>query len=291
MITGISLVLVLVSAAIHPLWNMLLKRSEDKVIFYLNIHLIFTLLFSFLLFIYPVSSIDAAGWIFIILSSLAHFFYQAFLCRTYELGDMSLTYPIVRSSSIFVLIIGAILLKETPSPIAIMGVILIILGVYMINLRRLSVSAFVTPFRVAHKEVMLFALFAALFSAAYSIVDKKGALNMEPFLFFYMFFAISGFMFLGYLLLLKERRKNYWRILKRDKHTITLAAILEFSSYILILYAFRISNVAYVVALRQISVIFGVAYGIFLLKERDGKARLLASGVISLGSYLIIAFG
>ena len=102
MITSTSLVLVLVSAAIHPLWNMLLKRSEDKVIFYLDIHLIFTVLFSFLLFVYPVGDIDSSGWIFIGLSSVAHFLYQAFLCRTYEVGDMSLTYPILRSSPIFV---------------------------------------------------------------------------------------------------------------------------------------------------------------------------------------------
>jgi drug/metabolite transporter (DMT)-like permease len=291
MITSTSLVLVLVSAAIHPLWNMLLKRSEDKVIFYLNIHLIFTLLFCFLLFIYPVGDIDSSGWVFIILSSLAHFFYQVFLCKTYERGDLSLTYPIARSSPIFVLIIGYVLLKETPSPVAIVGILLVVLGVYMISLRRLSLSEFLQPLKIGHKEALLFALFTALFSAAYSIVDKKGALNMEPILFFYLFFAISGLMFLGYLLLFKDRRENYWRLLKRDKYTITLASLLEFGSYILILYAFRISNVAYVVALRQISVIFGVIYGILILKERHGKSRLLASSTIFLGSFLIIAYG
>jgi drug/metabolite transporter (DMT)-like permease len=291
MITSASLILTFASAIIHPLWNMLLKRSEDKVIFYLNIHLIFTLLFSFLLFIYPVAEIDTSGWVFIILSSVAHFFYQAFLCRTYEVGEMSLTYPIARSSPIFVLVIASFLLQEVPSPTAIVGILLVVFGVHLINLRELSLSELIRPFGMAQKQAVLFALFTALFSAAYSIVDKKGALNMPPILFFYMFFAISGLMFLVYLLSMKERRKNYWRILKRDKFRITLASVLEFSSYVLILYAFRLSNVAYVVALRQISVIFGVLYGVLLLKERHGKARLLASCIIFLGSFLIIAFG
>ncbi len=291
MITSTSLVLVLISALIHPLWNMLLKRSEDKVVFYLNIHLIFTVLFSFFLFIYPVTGINSTGWILIGLSALTHFFYQVFLCRTYECGDMSLTYPVARSSPIFVLIIGLVILKEIPSPTAIVGIIIVVFGVYLMNMKNLSVSELVSPFRIRYREAMVFALLTALFSAAYSIVDKKGALNMSPVLFFYMFFAISGLMFLVYLLLMKERRKNYWRILRTDKYKITLASIMEFGSYVLILYAFRISNVSYVVALRQISIIFGVIYGMLLLKETDGKVRLVASSVIALGSFLIIAFG
>ena len=291
MITSVSLGLVLVSAVIHPLWNILLKKSEDKVIFYLNIHLIFAILFSFILFVYPVTNINTAGWVLIGLSALTHFFYEVFLCRTYEVGDLSLTYPIARSSPIFVLVIGLVFLKEIPSAIAIVGIVLVVFGVYMMNMSKLSISELVRPFRIGYREAILFALLTALVSAAYSIVDKRGALNMSPVLFFYMFFAISGLMFLGYFLLLKGRHKNYWPILQKDKYKITLAAIMEFGSYVLILYAFRISNVSYIVALRQISVIFGVIYGMLLLKETNGRVRLLASSVITLGSFLIIAFG
>ena len=291
MINNVSLVLVILSALIHPLWNMLLKRSEDKVIFYLNIHLIYTLLFSFILFIFPLKNVTISGWIFVILSAFAHFFYQIFLCQTYELGDLSLTYPIVRSSPIFVTIFGLIFLKEIPSLPAIVGIILVIYGVYVINQKSLSLLEFIRPFKILYGRTMLFAVSAAFWSAVYSVVDKKGALSMSPILFFYLFFAISGFLFIGYLLSFKERRKNYWRILKRDKYKITQAALLQFSSYILILYAFCISKVAYVVALRQISVIFGVIFGIVFLKEHYGKVRFFASCIIFVGAFLIIAFG
>jgi len=210
---------------------------------------------------------------------------------TYETADMSLTYPIARSSPVFVLIMGSIFLKEMPSLAAILGIILIIYGAYVINQQTISIRDLVKPFKMTNKRAMVFAGATALCSAAYSVVDKKGVLNMPPILFFYMFFAISGFLFAIYLLFLKERRKNYWRILKKDKYKITLAAILEFSSYILILYAFRMSKVAYIVALRQISVIFGVIFGIIFLKERFGKIRLLASCIIFTGAFLIIVFG
>ncbi|MGB2651663.1 MAG: GRP family sugar transporter [Candidatus Omnitrophota bacterium] len=291
MITKISFILVILSGLIHPVWNMLLKRSDDKVIFYLNIHLIFTVLFGFILFVYPVKDITVLGWAFVALSAVAHFFYQLFLCRTYELGDMSLTYPIVRSSPVFVLLMGVLFLREIPSKLALVGIFVVVLGVQVMNLKNLSFSGLKSHFKNIDGKVMAAAGMTAFFSACYAIVDKKGVLHMDPVLFFYIFFALSGFMFLGYLLSMKERRKRFFEILSRDKFKITLAAVLEFSSYVLILFAFRISKVAYIIALRQISVVFGVLYGIWFLKERYGKVRLVGSLVIFLGIFLITVFG
>ncbi|NOY69602.1 MAG: EamA family transporter [Deltaproteobacteria bacterium] len=291
MITKVSFILVILSGIIHPLWNMLLKKSDDKVVFYLNIHLIYTVLFSFILILYPVSSIDLSGWFFVILSAFAHFFYQVFLCRTYELADMSLTYPIVRSSPIFVLLMGFVFLKEIPSLTAAIGVIIVMAGVLIIHQKTLSFSFFKQMFRNIDTKVMVVAVLTAFSSACYAIVDKKGVLMLHPVLFFYLMFAFSGFLFLIYFLFLKERRGRYFEILARDKYRITLAAILEFSSYILILYAFRISKVAYIVSLRQISVVFGVLYGIRFLDEKYGKVRFVGSLIIFCGIFLITAFG
>ncbi|MCP4376891.1 MAG: EamA family transporter [bacterium] len=291
MIAGASLPFVLASAFLHPLWNMLLKRSEDKIVFYLNIHLVFTLLFSFLLYLYPLGDITATGWMLVILSSCSHFFYQLFLCKTYEAGDMSLTYPVVRSSPVFVLVLALVFLHEIPTTAAVIGAILVVAGAYLINQKSLSPRSLMAPFDRHHLAAMAFAVLTAVWSAIYSIVDKKGVLSIPPILFFYLFFACSGFMFLGYFLTLKDRRKKYWRLLKQDAIKITLASILEAASYILILYAFRMSKVAYVVALRQVSVIIGAVYGVVFLKERYGKVRIMASCIIFAGAFCIVAFG
>ncbi|MFH0732459.1 MAG: DMT family transporter [Candidatus Omnitrophota bacterium] len=291
MITEISFLLVIISSVIHPLWNMLLKKSEDKVIFYLNIHLFYTLAFCFILFLYPLKDVSIAGWVLVIVSACTHFFYQIFLCKTYEGADMSLSYPIIRSSPVFVLLMAFILLGEVPSKIAILGIIVVMLGAYLINQKKISFSGILDPFRHINKKVVFFAGLTAFSSACYSVVDKKGVLLMHPILFFYLFFALSGFLFLGYLLFMKERRRNYFYITKKDKFSIALAAVLEFLSYILILYAFRMSKVAYVIALRQISVVFGSLYGILFLKEKYAKVRFAGAVIIFIGIYLIAAFG
>jgi len=291
MITKISFLLVVISGVIHPLWNMLLKKSEDKIVFYLNIHLIYTVLFSFILFIYPLRDITAMGWTLVMLSALTHFFYQVFLCKAYEIGDMSLMYPIVRSSPVFVVLMGMVFLKEMPSKMALLGIGVVIVGVHIINQKSLFFSELFGSFGRIRKNLITVACLTAFSSACYSVVDKKGVLAIEPILFFYLFFSISGFMFLCYLLFLRDSRKRYFELLRADKFKITLAAVLEFSSYILILYAFRISKIAYIVALRQISVVFGALYGIIFLKEKHSKVRLVGALIIFLGVFLITVFG
>jgi len=238
-----------------------------------------------------VAGISAAGWLLVAFSAIAHFIYQIFLCRAYELGDMSLSYPIMRSSPVFVLILGVLFLGEKPSVAAIAGVLVVAFGAHVINQKELTLKAILTPIAHANRLILAIAGLTAFSSACYSIVDKKGVLSMEPVLFFYLFFALSGFLFLAYLLFFKEKRKRYFEVSKRDIFKVTLASILEFSSYILILYAFRISKVAYVVALRQLSVVFGAAYGIWFLKEDYGRVRLAGSIIIFIGMFLITVFG
>src|SRR3989338_2997976 len=179
MITEISFMLVIVSAVIHPIWNMLLKRSSDKFIFYLNIHLLFTFLFSFILFLYPIQNMRMSGWVLVLFSAAAHFFYQAFLCRAYELGDLSLTYPIIRSSPIFVLLLALVFLREVPSAAAVVGIIIVIIGAQLINQKGFNLKEFLAPFQPSHKKAIVAAALTAFFSACYSAVDKKGVLEVE----------------------------------------------------------------------------------------------------------------
>ena len=291
MITGVSLVLVLISALIHPIWNILLKRSEHKLVFYLHIHLVFTLLFCFLFWVFPVNKISSAGWAFILLSAVAHFLYQVFLCRTYELGDISLTYPVVRSSPIFVAILGFIFLKELPSALAMAGIIIIIVGTQILSLDRFNLKGIFKPLKKENRKPVIAAALTALFSAFYSAVDKKGVLEVNPIMFFYLFFAISGLLFAVYVFYFAESRKKFIKVFTDNKFNIVLASLLEFASYVLILYAFRLSKVAYVVALRQVSVVFAALFGTMLLKERNFALRITGSVVIFVGIFLITVFG
>ena len=73
-----------------------------------------------------------------------------------------------------------------------------------------------------------------------------------------------------------------------NKVSILISSIFVILSYLLTLYAFRLDKVSYVVALRQLGVIFGVILGSFVLKEEYGLLRLFAS-IIMFSGFVLVA--
>ena len=78
---------------------------------------------------------------------------------------------------------------------------------------------------------------------------------------------------------------------KNNRKNIILASILDFPGYFLTLMAFLLAPLAYIISLRQFSVVIGVAFGHFLLKEKFGKLRIIGSVIIFAGCFLIRVFG
>ena len=62
---------------------------------------------------------------------------------------------------------------------------------------------------------------------------------------------------------------------------ITVAGLLTFAAYGLVLTDFSLSRLSYVAPGREVGIVIGVMMGVFLLREPFGGGRLLGSGSIS----------
>lgn len=279
---------IFISAFIHPIWNMYVKENENKIVFYFNVHIFYVIFFSFIPAIFPLNHVTYLGWFLAIASGIVHFFYQIYLCKSYDLGDLSIAYPIIRSAPIFVAILGVIFLKERLSTLALTGIILTVMGAQLINQDKLSFSKLLIFKKVINKKMLVAAVITAVLSALYSVIDKRGVSEVEPALFFYILFSVSGILFTYYILIHHKDKCGYWQLTWKYRYKIIVVAFLEFLSYLLILYAFKSATAAYVVAVRQISVVFGALLGIVFLKEKYARIRVLASIVIFIGIYLVV---
>ena len=72
--------------------------------------------------------------------------------------------------------------------------------------------------------------------------------------------------------------KTGWR---ENALPITVAGLLTFAAYGLVLTDFSLSRLSYVAPGREVGIVIGVMMGVFLLKEPFGGGRLLGSGSIS----------
>lgn len=286
--SGIALGTVLASAFLHADWNYLAKRSQRKIVFiwwFLLMTLI--LFFPMLLYFWPQTTISRVGWYCVAATGLLHALYFWFLGGAYERGDLSLVYPLARGSGpLFVPFLAMGLIHEQLSLLGDFGIALVVLGIYVIHLRSFSRQSFLQPFMELRGGASLWALCTGMSIAGYSLVDKIGVGVVYPPVYIYLM-LLGTWLLLSPYVLAKERgwMKEEWHI---NKVTILIVGFLSPFTYMMILFAMQLAKVSYVVAVREISIVFSAIYGIAWLGEKHAKqkligAALIASGVVFIG--------
>ena len=162
----LALALLLSSAALHALWNLLLKKSEDKYIamgwqvIFSAIIAVIALFFSGL----PPRTI----WIYVLISMTLEAIYFGVLTLAYTDHDFSLVYPVARGAApALVVLWTAIFLGEIPSPVGFIGILLVICGLIVIGITSLLQE---TSGKPQWRGIML-ALLVALVISMYTLVD------------------------------------------------------------------------------------------------------------------------
>jgi drug/metabolite transporter (DMT)-like permease len=287
-VTTLALILVLVSAILHATWNLLAKRAINKEVFLwwvlVSSSVLLMPLFVFLIWNYPILY---PGWWFILGTVVLHVFYFAFLGRSYTHADLSLVYPIARGTGpALVPIIGALLLKEVIAPLAIIGIISVVLGIFAIYWWGSFQEMLRAPLKIFREPGARYALLTGLIIAIYSIWDKVGVTYVNPFL--YMYFLV-----LGSALVLTPYIWRYHGIkvvrieIKRHIRSIIISGLLMFLAYGLILLALQFSRVSYISPTREVGIVIGVVFGTLLLREPFSKGRAIGSCLIVSGLGLV----
>lgn len=285
----LAVFLIILSALMHAFRNLFTKKANDKQIFVWWYEIVAMIVF-FPLFLYFLITKGIANPFYFVIgvaAGLIHFLYWYFLAKSYEQGDLSHVYPIMRSDPSFVLLFSVIILKENVSLVGVIGVLTVAIGVYAINLKKFSITEISNPLKDIFKEKHTqFALLTALSVAVYSIVDKVGVSYVHPILHIYFLTIFAFALFTPYIFKTKSKKliMEEWVASKKE---IIISGIIGISGYCLILIAFTMENVSYVVGLRQLSILFAVLLGGHILKEKHKLLRLTAAIIIFIGVYLI----
>jgi uncharacterized membrane protein len=288
--TPLAIALIISSAAIHAMRELLTKKAADKQVFiwwYKSFSLLFFLP-PFIYFICKGEIPTSTGILIGVISGFTHFIYWLLLSKSYEHGgDLSHVYPIMRSSSALILLISVIFLKEEVSLLGVIGIFTVTAGVYLNNLKKISLSGLITPIKAIFTEKPTrFAFLTLLGVVAYSTTDKIGVSHVHPLIFLWMFTLFSLLFFTPYILKTKKRVTitSEW---ENNKRSIIINGLFSVVSYYLILVALTFTNLSYVGGLRQISIVFAVLLGGHVLKEKHKFIRLLSAIIIFTGALLI----
>jgi len=285
--SGLALGIVLLAALFHAAWNFLAKNSRSKLAFIWWFLLIAAIGYlPMFLYFWREMTVTPAGWACIVATGILHALYFWFMGGAYERGDLSLVYPLFRGSGpLFVPILAVIFLQERLSATGISGIVLVVVGIYIIHLQSFTVDSFFEPLRAMRGSASVWALCTGGTIAGYSLVDKVGVGLVYPPVYIYLMFVISLLLLTPYVLIQKRPAlKAEWQA---NRALILINGFLVLFTYMMILFAFRLSKVSYVVAAREISIVFSALLGIYWLKEAHAPQKIAGSALIALGVVFI----
>ncbi len=282
--SALALALILFSALCHAAWNLLLKRSGNQEVFVWMLLAVGSVILAPLGFaLLGVFWLSAWGFWLLLASIAAHILYFALLSRAYSRGDLSLVYPIARGiGPMLIPILAVLILGESMALPAALGISSIVSGIFLVSWWGRFRALLARPLDLLRDGGVRYAILTGLTTTSYTLVDKQGVEQIQPFLYMYLLTLGSALGMYPYILSRYGTAivSNEW---KRNKGDILAASVLTFLGYGLALTAFSLSQVSYAAPAREVGIVVGVLMGVFLLKEPFGRGRILGSSFIVLG--------
>lgn len=269
---------VLLAALLHACWNAIVKSGADKVVSMSAViggHIVPGLVG---MTIFPAPGWQAWPWI--VASVVLHTGYQAFLMRAYRLGDFAQVYPIARGSGpAVVALISTLFLGLAFSGLQWMAIGLVCVGVVGLGLARQADG-------LRNGPAVAAALITGLFIAGYSLSDGLGARASADGVGFIMWaMVINSLVFLA--------SSVFWRpglvpeIFKSAQPAFWIGGAGSVGAYALAVWAMTHAPIAMVTALRETSVLFGLALAAMFFGEKVGMARIAAALMVVGGVILL----
>lgn len=277
----------LLSAFSESLNNVFGKKSLSKVDEYA---VSWSLRFFAALFLIPLlffAKIPALGnqffWALLIggsLDSIATILYM----KAIKHSDLSITVPILSFIPLFLVVTSSLIIGEFPSFLGLVGVLLIVAGSYVLNIRERRNGMF-APFQALLMEKGPKLMFGvALIWGTTANFDKIGVQNSSP-----LFWVAASNLFMAAFLLpimLHKSRKKFDQIHANLKTLVPVGLLSAISLYFY-MEAINRTIVSYVSSVRRTNLIMSVLLGHLVFGERNVRERLAGALIMLLGVVLI----
>ena len=273
--TSIVFLLILFAALCHAGWSTIVKHHKSFSIMGMTC-IVEIVVFTPLVFFVPFPSLEI--WYFIIASVILHGFYRLSVIYSYKFGDLSFVYPIARGgSSLLIVILTLIVLQEHISLLGFVGILTVCIGIFLISYsknHKFNFSAFIL------------AASTALLITIYTIVDGMGVrLSENKFSYIFWLLLLNGIPLLLISIFSKEK-------LLSNLNTKIIAwgipaGVLAILSYGIVVWSMQYLEIAYVSSIRETSIVLATLMGLFILKEKKARGRILPAILVVIGITIV----
>jgi drug/metabolite transporter (DMT)-like permease len=282
--------LVVLSAVLHAYWNFILKERRATSTFVglskVAEVAIFAPAFIIALVVTRAGAtlFSARGILLIAVGAVLTMCNYMALARAYHYGDLSLVYPVSRGAGLlFLPPLGFLVFGERLAVVGWVAIAMILAGLAVTQ--RAGTAAREGGVKTSPRAIA-FALLAGLAAAGYTVWDKRAVNQLPAFVYFYAYSIFVAAAYGTFLVrqvapaaLADEWRRNRWPIVQ--------VGVCNTVAYLLILSALRTGTSSYVIALRQLSIAFGVLLGYWRLHEPLTRSKRVGITLLLAGCALI----
>ncbi len=295
------ILLIILSALFHVSWNVLGKSRTPSIAFFTGTALFASLIFiPVFVYFMPPAALPLKVWFYLVPAGIFQSIYYFGLSGGYKNGDMSYVYPLARALPVLFIPVISIFLHVGAgiAASAFFGMFIVFSGCLLLPLDRKGRFHLKKYFTKAASYSFL----AAAGTTGYTFVDSEGmkylsgVLNVQgnrhmylaPMVYIAYEMLISFCVSFLYVILNRNERLNFVRIIQKSKFSTSLAGLFILIAYGIILMVYPlVTNVSFVTAFRQISIPIGSLAGIFVLKEKMNIGKIAGSFIIFLGLVLV----
>lgn len=280
------LILGLASGLFFALQNMVSKKALGGINHYLVAfaYAAFSLPYFLIALLWlDLTPVNFTFWWAAIATSILNVIGLVLLMKALKIGELSLTMPFLSFTPIFLLLTSNLMLGELPGPTGIYGIILIVSGTYVLEIKKdAGISG---PFRafLKNRGGQLVLLVAFIYAIS-SNLDKIVVQNSNPITRNIIVLSLMALMLLPLIWYKSNQRlieiKSKYKLLLMAGFFAALTLIFQMT-------ALTLNMVPYIISLKRTSALFSIILGFIAFKERNIKPKLIGAALMVAGVFLI----
>jgi drug/metabolite transporter (DMT)-like permease len=242
----------------------------------------------FSLFLIPFfgTGVQINGYLPIIAHGVTVAFAAILTSRALRHLDISIVAPFFNLGTVFTAILAFILFNERVSIIGLIGIALLIIGGYILELRSKNL---LQPIKdIVHSDSTHY-LLGGVFLYSLSFIIAKYALDyVNPIGLFAYQQIIGSVIFAFITFAVYGGTKDVTTGFKKAGFLIIIMAILSFIENVMLLEALKIGNVIFVIPIYRTWALWAIFFGCRFMNEKHLQKRIFACGLMIFGAILIL---
>ncbi|MCX6149020.1 MAG: EamA family transporter [Ignavibacteriales bacterium] len=205
--------------------------------------------------------------------------------RAISEGDISEVVPMLSFTPLFLLLTSPILVGEFPKFWGVVGMVLIVIGSYLLNVN-LKSRNILAPLKslIVNKGTRYMLIVAVIWavSANFDKISINNSSVIQHILF------VNIFVFIGITIVVYFRGKLDFSQINHDRKNLVIMSLFTTTTYIFQMTALSLTLVAYVISLKRVSGMISVFLGHYILDEPHLQERLLGAFLMFCGVIFIV---